>query len=167
MRTMAMKRINRPGKTTIGFLLFAGILIFLSSCKQNLVDFSKEIPKRQWFYRDRVTAKFKIRDASIPYNIYFKLRHTADYRYSNIFILTSLLDGKTKITKRYQYKLAENDGRWLGSGSGNLFNYTLPLLTNFRFAHSGEFSLEIEQNMRDNPLSEIADLGILVEESGK
>ncbi|MET4081025.1 gliding motility-associated lipoprotein GldH [Pedobacter sp. UYP30] len=124
-----------------------------------------ETPKRQWFYRNHVSAQFEINDNSKAYNIYFKLRHTADYRYANIFILAHFVDGKKKITKRYQYKLAENDGKWLGSGSGNIFNYTLPMVTNYRFTHNGKYSIDIEQNMRDNPLKEVTDVGILVEEA--
>ena len=162
---MATSKVRRLNKITLYFLMTVGILLTLSGCKQNLVDFSNEVPKRQWFYRDHVVAKFEIKDSSKPYNIFFKLRHTADYRYSNIFVLVHFIDGKQKITKRYQYRLAENDGRWLGSGSGNLFNYTLPMLTNHRFSHNGIFRIEIEQNMRDNPLQEIADLGILIEET--
>lgn len=132
-----------------------------------MVDFSNEVPKRQWFYRNHVTANFDIKDSSKVYNVYLKLRHTAEYRYSNIFVLAHFKDEREQKTTRYQYKLSEKDGKWLGSGSGNLFNYQLPLKINYRFLHTGKHTIDIEQNMRDNPLLEVADLGILVQEVEK
>ncbi|MCZ4224024.1 gliding motility lipoprotein GldH [Pedobacter rhodius] len=135
---------------------------FLSGCSSNITDGNEEIPDRKWTYRNHLKVPFEIKDNIKAYNIYFKLRHTADYQYANIFILAHFKDGKDKVTRRYQFKLAKNDGEWLGSGSGNVFNYTFPLLTNYHFSHNGKFEIEIEQNMRDNPLLEISDVGLLI-----
>jgi len=151
--------LNNKPAVLLAFLFFTG---FLSGCSSNVIDRNAEIPERKWTYRNHLKVPFEIKDSSKPYSIYFKLRHTAAYRYANIFILVHFKDGKNKVTKRYQYKLAKNDGEWLGSGSGNVFNYTFPLLTNYHFAHAGQFEIEIEQNMRDNPLLEVSDIGILV-----
>lgn len=144
---------------------FLIVVAFFSSCTTNVVDTNSEIPERKWTYRNHIVTTFDIADDTKPYNVFFKLRHTADYRYANIFVLIHFKDGKNTLTKRYQYKLAKNDGEWLGSGSGNIFNYTLPVLTNYHFPHKGKFSIEIEQNMRDNPLAEICDAGFLIEQA--
>ena len=63
---------------------------------------------------------------------------------------------------RYEFKLAKKDGEWLGKGSGDIFTFNFPLLTNFRFAKPGKYEIEITQNMRDNPLVGISDIGITV-----
>jgi gliding motility-associated lipoprotein GldH len=148
----------------------AYLLVYLISaslfwgCTNNIIDSNVKVPERKWTYRNHIVNSFEIKDNSKNYNIYFKLRHTADYKYSNIYILAHFKDGKNTATKRYQYKLAKNDGEWLGSGSGNIFSYVLPMQTNYRFAKNGRFVIAVEQNMRDNPLVEVVDLGILVEE---
>ncbi|TDG37535.1 gliding motility lipoprotein GldH [Pedobacter changchengzhani] len=136
----------------------------LSSCASNIADVNVEIPDHAWSYRNHIKASFEIKDYTKAYNIYFKLRHTADYRYANIFILAHFKNDKSTATKRFEFKLAKNDGEWLGSGSGNLFTYNLPLLSNYHFEKNGKHEIDLEQNMRDNPLMEISDVGILVEE---
>ncbi len=123
------------------------------------------MPDRNWSYVNKVGVTLEVKDASRPYIVSFRLRHTADYGYSNIFILLSLKGpGQKKIVKRYEYKLAQPDGMWLGSGSGNLFTHDLHLLTSYRFPVAGKYEIKVEQNMRDNPLKEISDVGLNVSE---
>ena len=153
--------LNKRQAYLLIFLLCASLFL---GCTSSVIDSNVKVPERKWTYRNHIVNSFEIKDNSKAYNIYFKLRHTADYKYSNIFILAHFKDGKNTITKRFQYKLAKNDGEWLGSGSGNIFSYVLPMQTNYRFLKNGQFTIEIEQNMRDNPLVEVVDLGVLVEE---
>jgi len=154
-----MKRIN------LFVWIASSILITgIAGCTtNNVIDTNVELSQRNWSYVEKVKAIVEIKDPAKAYALKFKLRHTADYRYSNIFILMHLSGpGLTKATRRYEYRLAESDGQWLGKGSGNLYTYVLPLLSNYHFPQSGKYTIEIEQNMRDNPLKEVSDAGITV-----
>lgn len=151
--------LNKRQVLLLGFLFITSLFV---GCIPNVIDSNVEIANRRWSYRNHISTPFEIKDNTKAYNIYFKLRHTADYKYANIFILAHFKDGKKMITRRYQYKLAKNDGEWLGSGSGNVFSCTLPMLTNYHFPRNGKFEIEIEQNMRDNPLLEVSDVGVFV-----
>ncbi len=133
-------------------------------CTASVVDSNVEIPDRKWTYRNHIRVPFEIKDNKKAYNVYFKLRHTAEYRYANIFVLAHVKDGKGVLNQRFEFQLAKSDGEWLGSGSGNVFSYTLPMFENYRFPRNGKFEIEIEQNMRDNPLAEVSDAGVLIEE---
>lgn len=151
-------------------LFFLNILLLgMFGCQtDNLIDTNQEMPERNWSYVNKLKADVEIKDQSKAYNLRFKLRHTADYRYSNIFILMHISGpDQPKTTRRYEYKLAEPDGQWLGNGSGNLYDYSLPLLSDFHFPKAGNYTIEVEQNMRDNPLKEISDAGITVLEIAK
>ena len=152
-------------------LLLMAILIcgFISGCQTNaVVDSNVSMPSRNWNYANKLKAQVKIADNSKPYNIRFKLRHTADYAYSNIFVLVHIKGGDRKVqTKRFEYRLAQPDGQWNGSGSGDLFTYSLPVFTNYRFPSAGNYEFEIQQNMRDNPLKGISDAGITVLKQGE
>lgn len=134
------------------------------ACQQPLVDENFELPDRKWFYKDHLKSAFTIEDSTKQYNIYLKLRHTTEYRYANIYTLVHLSDSTGKSSKRYQFQLAKTDGAWLGSGSGSIYTHVLKLYSNKTLA-KGHYTIEVEQNMRDNPLNEITDLGIVVTEA--
>lgn len=132
-----------------------------------VIDDSRELPNHNWSYINRVKFDVKIDDASKPYNLYLNLRVGGTYKYSNIFILFKQTSAnKQKVaTTRYEFKMANADGEWLGSGSGNLYSYQLPLRTQYKFPVAGTYHFEIEQNMRDNPLHDVSDVGLRVEKA--
>jgi gliding motility-associated lipoprotein GldH len=59
--------------------------------------------------------------------------------------------------------LANLEGEWQGTGSGNLRSHQLVLFKNYHFSQAGTYVFELEQNMRDNPLKEVSDIGLRVE----
>lgn len=150
------------------YLIIILSAIALVSCLDNrtIVDTNMELKKHNWSYVEKVRAPLIIEDNNSLYNIYVNLRHTSKYNYSNIFLLIHVIgpDGK-RITERKEFKLALPDGEWLGSGSGNLYSYQLLFKENYKFPSKGKYIIELEQNMRDNPLNDITDAGIRVEKS--
>ena len=148
--------------------VFTGLFLIVASCSSSgtLVNNNVAISNQNWAYYNIINTTFKVENTATPYNIYFLLRHSADYKYANIFVLLHEKgpDHQQK-TIRYEFKLANPDGEWLGNGSGNLYSYRLTLLSNFRFAKRGEYSFSIEQNMRDNPLQHVSDVGLTVEKA--
>ncbi len=160
--------MNQNKLLILFFTLITSIVLLLGCDQGSLADSNMSMPSRNWNYANKVKVQADIKDSNRPVDIYFKLRHTADYRYSNIFVLLHIKGpAGMKQTRRYEYKLAQPDGQWNGSGSGNLFTYVLPLLTNYKFPAPGKYELEVEQNMRDNPLQEISDVGIKVSQQGQ
>lgn len=142
---------------------FFCLLFACSSCNfDTVVDTNQSIEDNQWLYANAAKAEFEIKDTTKPYQVNFKLRINTDYRYANLFVLTTFKDSKKRKRIRYQFKLAKEDGQWLGNGSGDLYTYTFPLLKNHRFADTGKYEIEVEQNMRDNPLVGVSDVGIEV-----
>ena len=144
---------------------FIGIAVVLAcSCTtNNVVDINVEMPQRNWSYVNKIKGVVEVKDATKSYGIYFRLRNTADYGYSNVFVLLHIkASGQKKVSRRYEYKVAEADGKWLGSGSGNLFTHNWVMLRNYHFPAPGKYEIEVEQNMRDNPLKEISDAGLSV-----
>ncbi|MDB5143271.1 MAG: gldH [Mucilaginibacter sp.] len=143
------------------------VMLFLNGCTDPgaITDQNTPIENHNWSYANRIKNSVKIDDTSIPYNLYINLRVTGEYKYSNIFVLIRKNGPKLKGVTRYEVKLANPDGEWLGQGSGNLYSYQVPFLTDFKFPEKGTYTFEMEQNMRDNPLHEVNDVGLRVEKA--
>lgn len=151
-------------------LILSACIVTLSGCidKNAVIDESIEIANHNWTYINTARFSFKIDDEKAPYNLYMNLRVTGDYKYSNIFVLISQLGpGIKNASKRYELRLATKEGEWLGKGSGNLYSYQEPFLINHMFPAKGTYTFIIEQNMRDNPLREVSDVGLRVEKATK
>jgi len=131
-----------------------------------VIDQNIPVASHNWAYLNKFKFAVKVDDEKAAYNLYMNLRVTADYKYSNMFVLIAQTgpDKKTE-TKRYELHLATKDGEWLGNGSGNLYSYQIPFRTDYKFAAKGTYQIAIEQNMRDNPLREVSDVGIRVEKA--
>jgi gliding motility-associated lipoprotein GldH len=132
-----------------------------------LLDKNTEIVNNNWSYINKIKYQVKIDDTAIAYNIYLNLRVTADYRYSNLFVMIRQTGPDKKTTStRYEFPLADKDGEWYGEGSGNIYSFQMPFRKDYFFPKKGVYYFEIEQNMRDNPLHEVSDVGLRVEKVG-
>lgn len=153
-------------KLALNIFCAAALSILIAGCTDPaaVIDQNTPVNNHNWMYAGKFSYPVKINDEKIPYNLYMNLRVTADYKYSNLFVLITQTgpDKRSKIT-RYELKLASKDGEWLGNGSGNLYNYQVPFRTNYKFPAKGVYHFTIEQNMRDNPLREVSDVGLRVE----
>lgn len=150
------------------FLILPALgMLFTSGCTDPnaIIDQNTPIENHNWSYANKIKHSFKIDDTSVPYNLYINLRVTGNYRYSNMFVLVRRNGPKLKGLTRYEIKLAKPDGEWLGQGSGNLYSQQVSILTNYKFPEKGTYEFEIEQNMRDNPLREVSDVGLRVEKT--
>lgn len=145
-------------------LLFFAFAALFSGCVSNeLVDVNQSIDENSWAYAKSLKATVEIKEPNQPYQVHFRLRHTTDYRYANLYVVMHLKGPGLQKHTRYQFKLAKADGEWLGQGSGDIYTQTFRLLSDYRFPKAGKYEIEIEQNMRDNPLLGISDVGLTVD----
>ena len=108
--------------------LFGALLIF-SSCDYTKVFSSyKEVDPIGWNYTEAIDFEFEIDNNKTLFNYLIGLRNNNDYLYSNIFFFVDIKnpDGNY-IRDTLQYLLAEPNGKWKGSGVGeikfNLFQF--------------------------------------------
>lgn len=141
-------------------------LFVVSSCDPGRVfDDNKTIEGDAWYYKNRVPFDVRIKDTTKLYNVYVNLRVSADYKYSNIFMLVHTLNPDKKTDqRRIEIKLANESGKWLGSGLGDLYDYQFPAFRKVKFPQQGFYRFELEQNMRDDTLMHVKAAGIRVEE---
>ncbi len=139
-------------------------MLVVSCTDTAVLDKNIAIADNAWHYDDQPRLTAHITNAGQPYDIYLNLRHTPDYRYSNIFLLVHQSGpGIQDTTERFELRLAEPDGRWLGRSAGSMYAHQQLIKDNVYFPDTGLYHFIIEQNMRENPLGEVADVGIRIE----
>ena len=129
------------------------------------------IPNYQWRYDYQPVFKVDIKDTTALYNLYFIVRHTEAYPFSNIWmwIYTKEPGDTTFKRSRIEIPLAEKSGKWLGRGMGEIWEQRMPITRNdapMIFKKPGTYEIKFEQNMRINPLPEVLQVGLRVEKLG-
>ena len=147
--------------------------LFMAGCADHVVfQEDMEVPGGNWARTWKPQFAFDISDTTSQRDIYLDIRHTGDYRFSNIYIFTTLEGpGGHSFTDTVECTLADPTGRWYGKGTGFIFSgrfqaHVLYRMNN-RFPRSGRYVFTLEQAMRTEDLDGIIDVGISVEEARK
>lgn len=147
--------------------LYLGLLLpmMLTGCDPARVfDENKTINDNQWYYKTSMPFEVRVQDTNAWYNVYINLRVSSDYKFNNIFLWlhTTNPDNQTD-KRRIEIRLADEHGKWLGSGLGDLYDYQFPVLQKVRFPVSGFYRFDVSQNMREDTLKFVKSVGIRVE----
>jgi len=163
-----MMSVSRLLKLILLYTLIAGVS-GMAGCTdpKAVLDDSREIVNNNWSYGNKIKFDVQVDDPALAYNLYLNLRVLSDYKYSNIFVLIYQSGGPVAkpVPVRYECKVASATGEWLGKGSGSLYSYQIPFKKAYKFPAKGVYHFEIEQNMRDNPLRAVSDVGLRVEKA--
>ena len=152
--------------------LLVGLVLVLTGCLTSpYYQKAEGLPKNEWSYANKPTFKFEITDTTAIYNLYFLIRHTDAYPFSNIWMLIyTKQPGDSSFQQvRVEIPLAEKSGKWLGRGMGAIWEHRMPITQDNRpmvFNKKGLYEIRFEQNMRVNPLPEILQVGLRVAKIG-
>ncbi|MCH7657158.1 MAG: gliding motility lipoprotein GldH [Bacteroidetes bacterium] len=148
--------------------LFAVIaLLAIVSCDPDRVyeEFT-EIPLHVWKVDHKPVFRVFLTDTVTPHNIYINIRNGSGYSYRNLYIfLTTTSPTGQWIRDTVDCILADNRGKWYGSGWGDIHELRVLYKQNIRFPVSGYYSFEFEQAMRTEHLKEIYDIGLRIEKA--
>ena len=146
--------------------IFCAFLFFVSCDRSKVFDLYLEVDSHGWQATDTIDFEFEIdSQENIYYNTLISLRHNNDYSYANIFFFVDVeYPNGLHRTDTLQYILAAPDGKWLGSGVGEIKHNLLKFKEN-QTMHSGLYKYKIVHGMRDNVLIGIEDIGLRIEKS--
>lgn len=148
------------------FLLVVGLL----SCDSNKV-FEEYIAVENgvWLKENVASFEFEAQDTITAHNLYINIRNKGNYAYSNLYLFVTLQGPNGNVLKdTVNCVLADNRGKWLGSGIGDLWDLRVPYIGDFKFAQTGNYVVTLEQAMRvENGLEGISDVGLRVEKADK
>jgi len=151
---------SRAMNKIFGLLSIVLFSVF-SSCSNGLVfEQSQEIPDAIWDMNQPVNFEFDINDTVSLHNFYVTLRNQEKYSFSNIFLFVSLEfpNGKLNIDT-LNCPLADVEGKWYGSGLGDLYDNRIIFKERRKFPMMGHYRVSIQQAMRVDKLEGIADVG--------
>ncbi len=146
-------------------LLFFLLLLSFAACDRNRVFESYEaVPHDGWSKDAGISFNFDIQDTIQAHNLYINIRNKGNYPYSNIWLFLSVdsPDGAS-IADTLEFALADNAGRWLGSGLGDLFDNQFIYRSNIYFPQRGAYQFNIQHGMRNEMLEGISDVGVRIE----
>lgn len=153
--------------------LLLTFIVSLSACdKKYVFDQYKTFPN-QW-NKDSV-AVFEVQppDSIAKYNMFIHIRNTDSYAFSNIFLIADMRFPNGKVIKdTLAYEMAYPDGRWMGTGLGEIKASKLWYKENVSFDEKGVYRFQIRQAMRKNGEREgiknlrgITEVGLRIEKS--
>jgi gliding motility-associated lipoprotein GldH len=147
------------------WLFFLVVTSAITACDSKRVyEENTNIENEQWNFEHRPFFDVYITDTTQYYNICVNLRIASTYKYNNIFLLLHTTNpSKQTETKRVELRLANETGKWTGSGLGDIYDYTYPVYRKIKIKEPGFYRIEVEQNMRDDVLESIKSTGIRVE----
>lgn len=130
--------------------LFSLALIFVACDEKQYFD-EYQSTNGAWNKSDVKKFTFEQNDTINPYNLFINIRNNSDYPYNNLFVIVKMSNpnGKT-IIDTLQYQMAKPDGTLLGNGFTDYKESKLFYRENYKFPVAGNYTIEIEQAVREN-----------------
>ena len=150
---------------TFLFAVLTGLILFMSSCDKNVV-FEKNIslPENRWDATNIVHLETNIEDTSKAHNLYINIRNAGGYQFRNLFVFFTTTTPKGEIERdTVELILADERGKWLGDGLGDIWDNRILFKQNFRFPQAGIYKFDLQQAMRIPILPQVMDAGVRIE----
>jgi len=152
------------------YLALMMLLCGLAACKMPVPQYQRieTMPSNAWSYNNKPKFTFNIKDTTGRYVPYFIVRHTQGYPYCNMWVLFYIKTPGDTLGKRERINItmAESSGKWLGKGMGEIYEERVKI--NFgdsvKLNKAGTYEIVLEQNMRIDPLPEVMQIGLRVED---
>lgn len=149
-------------------VLIAIIAVLLSAAcdQQRVYEKNTEIPEYIWDKDHVLKFSVDISDTISVHNIYINVRNASGYQFNNLFLFVTTRAPKGGVVKdTVELTLADDNGRWLGNGLGDIWDNQIPYKKNVRFPYKGVYIFELQQAMRVTRLPFIMDAGIRIEKA--
>lgn len=149
------------------FILFIAVVSFTSCDGKRVFEKNAELPDNVWNVNNVVKFDVDITDAKTPANFYVNVRNADGFPYSNLYlyIKTKFPNGQES-NDTLECVLADETGKWLGDGMGDIYDNQIAFKRNVRFPVTGKYTFEMQHGMRVENLPLIMDVGLRIEKAG-
>ncbi len=155
-----------PIKTIFSTLFLLSVLLFASCDSARIFEQNQEIPESGWAQTNVIKFDVDIKDPATAAHFYVNVRNADGYPYGNVFLFIKTVFPNGKFSSdTLECVLADENGKWLGTGVGDLYDNQIPFKRNVRFPQAGTYHFEIEQGMRMENVPLILDVGLRIEKA--
>lgn len=146
-----------------------GLLFYVAACKPPKLDtYEKnlEIPGHSWKsdYIPSFELNIAPEDTGYFYTLYANVRHRDSYPFSNLWLVIRITSPDNKVdSQRVELPLEDFTGKWLGSGTDDIFEHRVLINQRGVFAKPGAYKFSFQQNMRQDPLSGVMNVGLRIQ----
>ena len=153
--------LQRKFKTFCAFII-ASLLV---SCSGNDIYFQyHEVAAEGWNMDSTFIYDVNVADSSASYNVYINVRNRGEYPHQNLWLFVKKISqDSVVVTDTINFYLADQRGKWLGSGIGSVFEMPVLYQQGVRYPTAGKYRYELSQGMRDSILIGINDVGLRIE----
>jgi len=159
----------------IGYTLVLSSLLLLSACTHiDLFEKTVAVPGHAWKSDFSPSFSFTIKD-STPQRIFLILRHDEKYDFNNIIVNLDIKSDKADSAdhQSFDLPLTAADKGWTGTGMDDIYEHRISLINTHApgkgesildwYLSPGTYTFTLKQNMREDPLQHVYNVGIRVE----
>ena len=148
----------------VKYLLALIVAVAMVACNSDIVyDNSVRVANPTWHSDSVARFEVAITDTTLDYQSGILIRNSGDYGYQNLWLfVTEIAPDSTIKHDTIQYFLADDYGRWLGSGIGSLYTNIYYYEEDLHYSQEGVYIYEIRQGMREDELKGITNVGMQV-----
>lgn len=152
-------------KSAICIAIALYLMTFASCGSQGVMEQTSAMPGHQWSSKQIPEFTFEVTDTISLHRLFFVIRHTDAYEFNNIWIgAESLSPGDTSFTsQRFELPLTRGD-RWSGSAMDDIREHRILMYREpVRFRKTGVYRVRLHQQMRQDPLRHVMNVGLRIE----
>jgi gliding motility-associated lipoprotein GldH len=147
---------------------FMSLWFFAACDSTRIFEDNQTIENSIWNANKPVVFGVDINDTLTPFNFYFNIRHAEAYPFSNLYVFLNTKFPNGKMARDTVELMLQNaDGKWAGSGLGDIWDNQIMFKQNIRFPMKGKYSFSVEQAMRNPALPMIMEIGMRIEKFEK
>ena len=148
------------------FIVLLLSVAFTSCDSKRIYEENYTITDQVWNNKNIMVYGVEITDTINPCNVYINVRNASDYPFCNLFMFLETRYPNGSFSKdTLECVLADATGKWLGSGSGDIWDNQILFKKNVVFKQKGKYFFNLEQAMRLQNLPQILDVGLRIEKA--
>jgi gliding motility-associated lipoprotein GldH len=143
------------------------IILLTTSCTQNKVyEKHQKLENYSWNHFQKINFDFTIDQVNRDYDIFIAVRFIdgVPYQILKSAIQIKFPDGQERYNE-YDLNIRNKDGSYKGSVAGDIWDCSIPVLSNYPLSQKGRYSVIIHNLMTKLETPGIMEIGLIIKKS--